>query len=121
MLWAGRVISAIAALPFLTGAIFSLVSKDPQMTEGFVKYGWAPSMLVPIITLELICAVLYVIPQTAFLGAILLTGYLGGAIATHLRVGENNVAFQVVLGVLLWAGLYLRTPALRRLLPIYRR
>ncbi|RYZ94456.1 MAG: DoxX family protein, partial [Proteobacteria bacterium] len=117
LIWAGRIISVLAALPFIAGAIFSLVSNDPQMSEGFVKFGWPAAMLTPIVCLELICGILYAIPQTAVLGAILLTGYLGGAIATHLRVGENNVALQVILGVLLWAGLYLRFPSLRGLMP----
>jgi hypothetical protein len=67
--------------------------------------------------LELICAVIYVIPRTSMLGAILLTGYLGGAIATHVRVGEQFI-MPAVLGVLIWGGLYLRDYRLRALLPL---
>jgi hypothetical protein len=73
--------------------------------------------LVPIGLLELLCAVLYLVPQTALLGAVLLTGYLGGAVATHLRIGEPFV-LPLVLGVLIWAGLWLRDPRLRGLLPL---
>jgi hypothetical protein len=119
-LWAGRAMSALALLPFVGGGIFSLVSNDPKMAEGFATYGWSPQMQMPIICLELFCALVYLIPQTAVLGAILLTGYLGGAIATHLRIGEYNVALQVILGVLLWGGLFLRIPAVRALIPFRR-
>ena len=119
-LWAGRIMSGVALLPFLAGGIFSLVSKDPAMAENFVKFGWDPSMQMPIIALELICAVLYLVPRTAMLGAILLTGYLGGAIATHVRIGELNVALQVALGIMIWGGLFLRYPVIRRLIPIFK-
>jgi hypothetical protein len=119
-LWGGRVMSGLALLPFLLGGIFSLVSKDPSMAEGFVKFGWDPSFQTPIILLELVCALLYLIPNTAMLGAILLTGYLGGAIATHLRIQEMNVALQVILGVMIWGGLFLRYPVIRRLIPIFK-
>jgi hypothetical protein len=117
-LWAGRIMSGLALLPFIGGGIFSLVSNDPKMAEGFALYGWPAQLQAPIVCLELFCALLYLIPNTAVLGAILLTGYLGGAIATHVRIGEYNVAMQVILGVLIWGGLFLRIPSLRKLIPL---
>lgn len=119
-LWISYLMSGLALLPFVGGGIFSLVSNDPKMAEGFATYGWPPHMQIPIVCLELFCALVYIVPQTAVLGAILLTGYLGGAIATHLRIGEYNVALQVILGVLLWGGLFLRIPTLRTLIPFRR-
>lgn len=68
---------------------------------------------------ELLCAVLYAIPQTSVLGAILLTGYMGGAIATHARIGEGFIP-QIIIGVLVWLGLFLRDARLRALIPIRR-
>jgi len=112
--------SGAALLPFIGGAIYSLVSHDPKMAEGFALYGWPASMQVPIMVLELVCALIYLIPASSVLGAILLTGYLGGAIATHVRIGELNVALQLILGVLLWGGLYLRSPLLQKLIPLRR-
>ena len=85
--------------------------------EGFKKSGYPEGVLLGLGIVELTCTILYLIPQTAVLGAILLTGYMGGAIATHLRMGEPY-AFQIVFGVLIWGGLYLREPRLRAILPL---
>ena len=95
------------------------LSMSPQVVEGFGKYGWAQSLIIPLGILELTCTLLYYIPKVAFLGAILLTGYIGGAIATDLRVG-NLVYMQSIIGMLVWGGLYLRDPRLRQLLPFVR-
>jgi hypothetical protein len=73
---------------------------------------------VPLGAIEICCALLYAIPRTAVLGAVLLTGYLGGAIATHVRVGDPSFVTPLVLGMIAWAGLYLRDPRLRALLPL---
>jgi hypothetical protein len=113
--WTGRVITALAAFPFLMSAVMKL-SRNPQVLEGFPKMGIPSELILTIGILELGSALLYLIPATTGLGAILLTGYLGGAIMTHLRVGEA-VPTQVVIGVLIWLGLWLREPVLRKLIP----
>ena len=87
------------------------------MVQSWNHLGWPDSMVTVIAILEVICVVLYLIPLVSVLGAILLTGYIGGAISTHLRIGEP-VVMQVVFGVLIWGGLYLREPRLREILPI---
>lgn len=89
--------------------------------ETTLELGY-PASLVPILGgILLLCTIIYVIPQTSILGAILLTAYLGGAIATHVRVGSplfSHVLFPVYLGLMLWGGLYLRDTALRHLIPL---
>jgi hypothetical protein len=90
----------------------------PQLAEGFKTLGWPEEYALGLGILEIACAVVYLIPQTSVLGAILMTGYLGGAIATHVRVGQFGVIPQIGLGVLVWLGLYLRDPRLRALVPI---
>jgi hypothetical protein len=115
LVWVGRVLTALVVPVFLMGVVMTL-TKNPQALEGMVKVGWPQSMATTIITLEIICVALYLFPPTAVLGAVLLTGYLGGAVATHLRVGESP-AMAVIVGVIVWAGLYLREPRLRALMP----
>jgi len=85
--------------------------------EGFVRLGYDESLALGIGLVELVCTILYLVPRTSILGAILLTGYLGGATATHLRIGEPYYA-AVLLGVLVWGGLYLREERLRGLIPL---
>lgn len=117
LLWAGRVVSALPVLMLLMSTFMKL-SHNPDMTKQFVeKLGYPEGTLTGIGVLELACVALYLVPQTAVLGAVLLTGYLGGAITTHLRVGDPFVA-PALLGVLVWAGLYLRDEKLRALLPL---
>src|SRR4051812_25961109 len=107
MLWTGRVISAIPVLMMgVMGAVMFVASPN-MVAEGMKKYGYPEYAPRPIVLLEVACAVLYAIPQTAVLGAILLTGYLGGAVATHVRVGEPFY-FPVIMGVLVWVGILLR-------------
>lgn len=99
--------------------LFSGVMKlvhPPQLDEGFAHMGLPVSLALGLGILELGCTLVYLIPRTAVLGAILLTGYLGGAILCHLRVGDPYYT-QVLLGVVLWGGLYLRDPRLRALIP----
>jgi hypothetical protein len=86
----------------------------PDKEAMFAKMGWTIANMKPIGVLEVICAVLFLIPRTSFLGAILLTGYLGGAIATHVRIGDS-FAFVVILGILMWVGLALRRPEIWQL------
>jgi hypothetical protein len=120
---AARVAGWLVALPpmglLLMGGVMKVL-RGPDVVEGFKSFGYAESVIVPIGVIELACAILYLIPQTAVLGAILLTGYLGGACATHLAHQDPllNVLTPVVFGVLLWVGLYLRDPRLRELAPL---
>ena len=118
MSWTGRVLTALVMLPFAMGAYMTF-SHNPQAAEGMAKVGWPPAMANIIMALMLSSLTLYLIPPTAVLGAVLLTGYLGGAVATHLRVGEAPTA-AVTVGVLAWLGLWLREPRLRQLLPLKR-
>ncbi len=115
MYWGGWVLSVLPALLLLFSA-YAKLSQAPQAVEGFTKFGYPPSAISGLGWLELLCTVLYLIPSTAVFGAILLAGYMGGAVATHLRVGEPYFV-QALVGVLLWGGLYLRDERLRALLP----
>ena len=115
-LWAGRVLSALPVLLLLSASM--KLSRAPMVVETFVgKLGYPASVLPALAVLELFCTVVYAVPRTAVLGAVLLTGYLGGAVATHVRVGEPFVV-PLLLGVLPWAGLYLRDQRVRALLPL---
>lgn len=89
----------------------------PELEKGFAHLGWPMAVAMPLGIVELLCTVLYLIPATAVLGAILLTGYLGGAIATHVRIGEPFLV-QLLLGVIFWLGLYLRDERIRALIPL---
>src|SRR5262245_17573856 len=88
MLWAGYIISALPALMLLMSGIMKFMPMDEKAQEGLKHVGWSSELVRPLGVVELVCTVLYIIPQTSVLGAILLTGYLGGAIATHVRVGD---------------------------------
>jgi len=116
MFWAGCVLSALPVLMLLMSAYFKL-SKADQAVEGFAKMGYPESALLWIGIAELASTVVYVIPRTAVLGAILLTGYLGGATDVHVRTGEP-IWIPVAVGGLVWLGLYLRDARLRQLLPL---
>lgn len=118
-LWAGRIMSYLPALFLLFDAISKLV-KPAAVVEATVKLGYPESVVVPLGITLLICTVLYLIPKTAILGAILLTGYLGGAVATHVRISDSlfTILFPVIFGILLWGGLYLRDERLRMLIPL---
>lgn len=114
--WAGRIISGLPALFLLVDGAMKLVKPAP-VVEATVNLGYPESVIIPIGVVLLICTILYLIPKTSVLGAILLTGYLGGAVATHVRTGESlfSIVFPVIFGVLLWLGLYLRDTRLRAL------
>jgi hypothetical protein len=121
-LWTGRLMSALPALFLLMDAVGKLVKPAP-VVEGTVQLGYPESVLLGLGIVLLGCTVLYVIPRTAILGAILLTGYLGGAVATHVRVGSplfSHILFPVYIAVLIWGGLYLRDERLRALIPLRR-
>jgi hypothetical protein len=104
---------------FLFSGAMKLVG-GPQLAEGMAHLQLPMSMVVPLAVLEILCVTIYAVPQTAVLGSVLLTGYLGGAILTHWRVGDP-VVVHIVLGLLLWLGVYLREPRLKALLPIRTR
>lgn len=116
LVWSGRTLSWLLAAFLAVSAAMKFV-RPPGFDEGIAHIGWAVSKLNGLGVLELVCAVIYVIPRTAVLGAILLTGYLGGAIATHVRV-DDDVLVQPLLGVIAWLGLWLRDPRLRNVLPL---
>lgn len=114
--WGGWVVSGLPAAMLLFSAAMKFIS-SPQRTEGFNHLGWPEKYAVALGVVELACTALYLFPRTAVLGAILLTGYMGGAIATHARLGEMFV-IQAGLGVLVWLGLYLRDRRVRALIPL---
>lgn len=116
LLWAGYVMSALPVLMLLFSSILKLV-RPASVVEGFAHLGYDESVALGLGLIELLSTIFYVIPRTAVLGAILLTGYLGGATATHLRIGEP-FHMAVLLGVLVWGGLYLRDERLRQLIPL---
>jgi DoxX-like family len=114
-LWVGRVLTGLPSL-MLVGSALAKLASPAEMVANFEKMGFKTSQLVPLGIVELTCVVLYLVPRTAIFGAILLTGYLGGAVVTHLRVGEPFF-IPIVLGVMIWGGIYLREPRLRKLVP----
>ncbi|MGH9969686.1 MAG: DoxX family protein [Pyrinomonadaceae bacterium] len=118
-LWAGRIIGGLPALFLLVDGIMKLIKPAP-VVEATVRLGYSENVIIPLGIVLLVCTVLYLIPRTSVLGAILLTGYLGGAVATHVRAGEGlfSIVFPVVFGVLLWLGLYLRDDRLRAHIPL---
>ena len=117
LVWVGRIISGLMiAFLLFDGGIKIL--KLPAAVEGTARLGYPTSVVQAIGVLALVCVLLYAIPRTSVLGAILLTGYLGGATATQVRVQDPWFLFPVVLGMLVWAGLYFRDERLRALIPL---
>lgn len=114
--WAGRVLTAVAALPFLFSGLMKF-GGSAQVAQGFEHFGWPASMITIIAVLELGSVLLYLISPSSMLGAVLLTGFLGGAMATHLRIGEP-VYLHIAIGFAIWGGLFLREARLRVLLPV---
>lgn len=120
-LWSGRIISWLPAIFLLIDGVWKLF-KPALVVEATVKLGYSENVIVPLGIVLTLCTILYMIRRTAVLGAILLTGYLGGAVATHVRAGEGlfPISFPIVLGVLLWGGLYLRDHRLAKLIPLHQ-
>lgn len=116
IVWIGRAISVLISLLFLMSAAIKLKG-GPELAQGMAHMGLPESMVLPLAILELSCVILYLIPATSVLGAILLTGFLGGAICTHWRVGDAFY-LHIVFGILIWLGLYLRDGRLRELIPL---
>ena len=119
-LWVGRILSALPVLLLLFSAVTKLRGPAEVVQIFTGKFGYPAQTLAPLGIVELSCAILYAIPQTAFLGAILMTGYLGGAVATHYRVSDPQWITPAILGAVAWLGLYLRDPRLSDLLPLRR-
>jgi hypothetical protein len=117
-IWAGRLLSALPVLLMVFGGTFGLLKPD-VVQPGFTHYGYPAHLLVPICVIEILCALVYAVPRTSVFGAILLTAYLGGATATHVRLGEGFF-MPIVVAVVVWLGLYLRDERLRKLVPLQR-
>ena len=117
MLWTGRVLTTLIVLFMLFDA-YGKLAKIAPVVEGTTKVGFPESAIRPIGAAALIGAVLYAIPHTSVLGAIVLTGFFGGAIATHVRLGDAQWPFALIFGIVTWLGIYLRDARVRRLIPV---
>jgi len=113
--WSGGILSLLVALMMILSAVMKLL-KPAAVVQGFAHFGYPEAQAMPLGIVEAACALIFLIPRTSVLGAVLLTGYLGGATATNVRVGDPWFA-PVILGVVAWAGLFLRDRRLRSLLP----
>ena len=117
MFWVGWILSGLTgALLLLSGAL-KFMPANPETEQALQHIGWRPDQVGTLGILEVACAILYLIPQTAVFGAILVTGYMGGAIATHLRIGDPLI-MQTIIPIVVWLGLWLREPRLREILPL---
>lgn len=114
--WTGRVITGVVSLLFLFSAAMKFIGGE-DVKQGMAHLGLSEAMTIPLGILELVCTVIYMIPATSVLGAILLAGYIGGAICTHWRVGDPFLP-QIAIGLVVWLGIYLREPRLRALIPL---
>jgi hypothetical protein len=122
-LWAGRIMSGLVVLFLTFDAVVKLL-KLPPVVEGTVRLGYPERVIFGLGVVLLLSVIAYVVPRTSILGAVLLTGYLGGAIATHVRVGDpllSHTLFPIYVAMLLWGGLYLRDARLRTVLPLRAR
>src|SRR4051812_10459910 len=114
-LWTGRILMGLTVAFLLMDSVMKLMKAQPAVA-GTLELGYPESSIVPIGIILLLCTVLYAIPRSAILGAVLLTGYLGGAVATQLRVGNplfSHILFPIYFGVMIWGGLYLRDNRVR--------
>jgi hypothetical protein len=119
MLWTGRVLSTLAILFLLMDSVMKLF-KPQVVIDGTVSLGYSERVIIPLGIVLLVSTLLYAIPWTTVLGAILLTGYLGGAVATHVHHGDSlfgHILFPTYLGVMIWLGLVLRDSRIRAVLP----
>jgi hypothetical protein len=116
--WTGIALTVLISLMLLMGVAMGL-SGNAQAVQGFTQYGYPAAALKWVVLAELLCVVLYAIPRTAVFGAILLTGYLGGAVATHVRAAElDKFLVPVVVCAVAWLGIWLREPRLQALTPL---
>ncbi len=119
MLWTGRILSALPVLLMMGVGLAILIFKPDAMEKDMQQQGFPEGAGMKIMLVEMACVVIYIIPQTAVLGAILLTGYLGGATATHVRAGEPFF-MPVIVGIVVWLGLFFRDARVRALIPLRR-
>lgn len=120
MKWTGFVLSGLVIAFFAMDFTMKLMQLDIVKSTG-LELGWGEDTALPLGITLLVCTILYAVPQTAVLGAVLLTAYLGGAVATHARIGSplfSHTLFGVYIGLIMWAGLWLREPRLRKLFPL---
>ena len=121
MLWTGRVLSFLVVAQLLSSAFFRGTQHTFAVAEIVTGYGYPVSAIALIVIAECVLVLLYLVPQTSILAAILMTGYLGGAVATHMRIGDTaRAAIPLVVGILAWGGLYLRDTRIRELIPFRR-
>jgi hypothetical protein len=121
MLWTGRIFSFLVVAQLLSSAAFRATQHSNAVAEIVTGYGYPESAIVRIVIAECALVALYLIPQTSVLAAIVMTGYLGGAVATHLRIADTGRAvIPVAVGILAWGGLYLRDDRIRQLVPLRR-
>jgi hypothetical protein len=121
MLWTGRILTGLFALFLLGASIAPKLLRLPVAEETMAQLGWPVGYAFMIGLIELACLVLYLIPRTSVLGAVLMMGLLGGAMATQIRAGSplfSHILFSVYLGLFMWGGLWLRNPRVRALFPI---
>ena len=119
-LWAGRILSGLAVL-FLAFDAVGKLAKPTPVVAGTLQLGYPESVIVPLGLIQVACLVAYLVPRTTVLGAVLWTGYLGGAVATHVRVGSpllTHTLFPIYVAIFLWLGLWLRDGRLRAVLPL---
>jgi len=116
MLWVSYIISALPVLLLLFSGVLKLM-KPAAIVQSFAHFGYPESVIFGIGILEIACTIIYLIPRTSILGAILLTGYLGGATATNVRIGDPQFFMPILVGVFVWGGLFFREPRLRALIP----
>lgn len=121
MVWIGRVLTALPVLLMVFSAAMKFTGSAQMLDEFVNRFGYAGRIAPVLGVVELACVLLFAVPRTAVLGAVLLTGYLGGAVATHVRIGDPAFVMPLLVGVVAWAGLYLRDERLRALLPLRRR
>ena len=121
MLWTGRVLTALIAAFFVMGASMSIL-RVPEAVEGTVKMGYPPAVMIPLGIVQLITLALYLYPRTSILGAIVWTAYFGGAVATHVRLGDpaSLVLAPIIVAAVVWLALWLRDARLRSLVPFRR-
>ncbi len=119
VVWTGHILSALSVLFLLMDGVMKLLKPAP-VVEAMTELGYPLDLTVSLGIVLIACVILHLIPQTSVLGAILITGYLGGAVATHVRVHARAfpVLFPVIIGVLIWGGLYLRNARVRALIPL---
>ena len=120
MIWTGRILSGLTGFFLLTGACNMMFVRSSEMLENTTRFGYSQESLFPIGAVTFIACVLYLIPRTSVFGAIILTAYLGGAVATHVIAKDSMFPAPVIFATLLWLGVYLRDEKLRAVVPLRR-